>query len=1375
MLALYRMDYRTILIFHNSELAPLRRVIYRPVCSPNHRSNPTATRMWLDIPKPDYQRTRQGSFSETDSVQSPDTGTWSINGKETSPIFKRANESTLSCDIRHDSDISPNPWRPFFLQRRALYAFMAIFILMGVAIEALFIVSEKRKGLATAVYNIKLNYVWTYGPMVIMTLISAVWAIVDFLSRVSIPWTRLREAKTEIDMRKALLLDYISSFSFTVPFEAMRNQDSIVAATTFVSLLLVIMIVFAPSLVNFTPVGFKIPVESPAKFVDDSSRLGNFGLLSLYNAIGLKRYRMQYPAGISSDYIVYQSVQTPTSEVEELHATVEGMTNDLECQPATLSSFSTTVGFEASELWAADGVVSNDEDRPRILMLNFTLQIPGCDFVLTGSAFNLSTPLNSNETNRNTPVTVPVEAGAVVTGQCKSAGGVTDSADLESWRLALVVWELDVTVLTTESEEWYNVWETNPVNATLRSGQQLICKPTYNIIDVDVTRDSRNITRVVPAEKPQAKTLGSVHAWDIANAVVSAYTNPQSADVEHWDDLRLAFMSAKEGEFYYTGVGIEEWRIERSMDTFLTAMMALGGVSYPDKHSIYNSTALELSARTFYRMNAAFLVRSMLMEPASGVATGYATISRDRFLVQPLTAHILAALCLLSVLAVWMTLAKLPNKFSLEGDPRTIVGVKTLAESLAPSFPGDLRGTGRLPDKANGIMTTNNPEMSSSAGTPPVHQPLSIRLSSRAAVCLCLVGIFVLLEVLQRKSQKDGGIGPYIASLAYLHYVWDLLPTLAASLIGMFFVSVDSELRSLGPYHALSMGLSSPRESVSLNLRGLLSPHALFRQISARHFAAAAATTSAMLAGLLATASGSLYVINSRPYASDRALRLVGSFSSFMYDEYYMVNWGVWSSSDVATAEASMVSSLLLQSNLSYPAFTYENLAFPGLALDGPETTLNGSETEIRAVVPALRSGLYCTLHPQQAVSADILHVDSSQTLTGGGGRLKRPMRWPSGDTIRVNVADLASFCPETYFGFPIGGSPELAATALFHIPEGKERVEQGVFGATSPFQRDIRINGCNSYFYVWGSYTRAANGKPGSVKASALSCNASIESVDVEASFWGPELVIRPEKPPAPRKETVQMIKEPSNANSRVAFNMSVYRDLYSLPFQEKGAVLDDFFKILITSPQGLPLETLGDQKKSDKVIDAIKYQHGIIMTQTLSMHARIPFPSYYENATRLERMNDKGVFERTGQGELNTTVYPASVHASTPRVMQDERSTRVMQGLLAATLVFAVLSWALAPRMAVLPRPATSVASIVALMVDGNVYQKGQEGGEGKGRSYRLGMGTTRCPEGSADRGDVVETDDDKLRFAIWVVDTPSRENDIELKGTAPVKFVQ
>ena len=53
-----------------------------------------------------------------------------------------------------------------------------------------------------------------------------------------------------------------------------------------------------------------------------------------------------------------------------------------------------------------------------------------------------------------------------------------------------------------------------------------------------------------------------------------------------------------------------------------------------------------------------------------------------------------------------------------------------------------------------------------------------------------------------------------------------------------------------------------------------------------------------------------------------------------------------------------------------------------------------------------------------------------------------------------------------------------------------------------------------------------------------------------------------------------------------------------------------------------------------------------------------------------------------------------------------QDAKSTRIIQGLLVAILLLSILALLFARSMAVASRPFTSVASVLALLVDGYMY---------------------------------------------------------------------
>ena len=54
----------------------------------------------------------------------------------------------------------------------------------------------------------------------------------------------------------------------------------------------------------------------------------------------------------------------------------------------------------------------------------------------------------------------------------------------------------------------------------------------------------------------------------------------------------------------------------------------------------------------------------------------------------------------------------------------------------------------------------------------------------------------------------------------------------------------------------------------------------------------------------------------------------------------------------------------------------------------------------------------------------------------------------------------------------------------------------------------------------------------------------------------------------------------------------------------------------------------------------------------------------------------------------------------------MQDLVTTRILQSLLAAMVFFTIIGWIAFPKPNILPRPPTSIASVAALLVDGNVF---------------------------------------------------------------------
>jgi hypothetical protein len=111
---------------------------------------------------------------------------------------------------------------------------------------------------------------------------------------------------------------------------------------------------------------------------------------------------------------------------------------------------------------------------------------------------------------------------------------------------------------------------------------------------------------------------------------------------------------------------------------------------------------------------------------------------------------------------------------------------------------------------------------------------------------------------------------------------------------------------------------------------------------------------------------------------------------------------------------------------------------------------------------------------------------------------------------------------------------------------------------------------------------------------------------------------------------------------------------------------------------------------------------------------------------------------------------------------VVQNPAATRVVEVLLGTSLLLTLLSWFLGPRRAILPRSPTSVASVLAMLVDGNVFSVWDEEGDrsiqinaaeiakvfGNMRVFRLG---TNEKDGNGNRFGIYVTDGNGLLKAI------------------------
>lgn len=76
-------------------------------------------------------------------------------------------------------------WRPSFLTKTNLSAFIATMTLLIAGLETIWALSQKNSGLAST--DASLHNLWTYGPSAILTLISAIWDCVEYEAKAITP------------------------------------------------------------------------------------------------------------------------------------------------------------------------------------------------------------------------------------------------------------------------------------------------------------------------------------------------------------------------------------------------------------------------------------------------------------------------------------------------------------------------------------------------------------------------------------------------------------------------------------------------------------------------------------------------------------------------------------------------------------------------------------------------------------------------------------------------------------------------------------------------------------------------------------------------------------------------------------------------------------------------------------------------------------------------------------------------------------------------------------------------------------------------------------------------------------------------------------
>ncbi|KAI5459790.1 hypothetical protein BGZ63DRAFT_425744 [Mariannaea sp. PMI_226] len=241
--------------YHNSAFQSLRRSDFPSTPSvPSINSDPFATprattiasvrsgRTALRVPTSHGQRLEtmpEHPYYDTPPGTSGGKGNENGNGNG-------GGNSPGAMEVAESSDLELSEgWRPEWLGRRIIGAFLVVFVSLAVVGEVVNSIISKKD------WESNIPGLWTFGPIVVTSVLAMLWTRVETQALHYTPWMILQGEPTSIDetrrkqAHRTILLDYPSMGSIKALITGFRNRHHLVAASVATSLILRVQVVLS--------------------------------------------------------------------------------------------------------------------------------------------------------------------------------------------------------------------------------------------------------------------------------------------------------------------------------------------------------------------------------------------------------------------------------------------------------------------------------------------------------------------------------------------------------------------------------------------------------------------------------------------------------------------------------------------------------------------------------------------------------------------------------------------------------------------------------------------------------------------------------------------------------------------------------------------------------------------------------------------------------------------------------------------------------------------------------------------------------------------------------------------------------------------------
>ncbi|OCT46426.1 hypothetical protein CLCR_01041 [Cladophialophora carrionii] len=1106
----------------------------------------------------------------------------------TTKIYKNISlQENYGCD-------TPAMWNSRWLSRLTLTGIGTVFVGVAVALLVLWVYNVRDDGFTLVTVN---HYTWTYGPTAVLVIVVAFWRQVDFQCKAIAPWAVLY--KDPGHASQTILLDYISPMQASSLWTSLKNRHFIVAAGITGFILLKVITLISTGLFILTPTRTRqssLDLIQTSRFDGSSFNASSFVTLNdsslVYTAYGILAAGLASPEG-TSDILAYESFVPPHGSnktgTQAVTASVKALVPAFNCESAPINM----------NLQPANTTDQHPAD-------NIELLFPECQLLPDGdgiAVYALNPQRFKCPTRQLSPLMQRID--------CFNQ---SDTATADNWQL-LTLADIRYNQTLTGSDEssvvgdfvQASTWSTAVIGLT-----GIACRSSYSIETVKVTYDysqsPAKVTVVRPAT-PSNERLDGFTDSDLGRlftASLSAASDMfgnvlDNAYAEEYPNTIFKMMAqvASNMNGQTTGAGYEALLDEATMIAAAETVFRYVAVQIVKKNlmqesqlplvgqAYYDQERLQMNDVSLWCMIAGFAFMTLLV--------AFLLLKRDRDVVPRDPGSIISAPLVLRNSKVFHTILKGSSASSMD---QLLVNLRTTTFTTTTKPSQDNPAEKQFVLSANG--STNIVPRTGSDSELGWWKPLAAHRAFILATLGMPLVIVTALEILQHKSDSDSGIGAVsdvesLSSKILTRY----LPALVMLLVASLFDSLDFTIAVLAPYVAMKIKTRSSKFPRLASVLGLMPFHALWTAFHHRYWGAFFAGSAALLGSVLTIVSSGLYTIDPVPSSSATQLMRTDSFTT------------AWGNSVLNDSGAAVLLSLSESLNLTYPRFTYEELALPRLqhAIDQAETATDDSNATISVHLPSFRASLNCT-----SLRASQFNLTTSYNpKVGPGATIRAAAPLPQSCHLGGSGGNLTTIEFEQSFQFPYTQNSSYVAKMLNLHVGPFDPVHELSEGELSPSTQKDNPPGCPSLGFLYGFVD--VNDKSRS-QATALMCYQQMEQLPVEVTLVQSDLSISLNTPPIPDESEVKVLASGPNGETAFQYRIQVHMDrelslFNQTEYDSSGtgtSTVDRFFQGVLFGKTPIPQAWLADVSHAREVMSAIQAFYRRYMAQAISANLRVP-----------------------------------------------------------------------------------------------------------------------------------------------------------------------